>query len=81
MPVFKTTITVTVLSDWDSLARAQAHFERTDLAEIVEDLADGIMLGNTHVGGTVEIAEQDLKAEQIALGNDGSFFDTIRDDR
>ena len=80
MPVFKTTYTITVFGEFDSLEAAEAVFNNVDEDVVMREIREGDWLGEAGVGDIVEVPPDQLKAELEAIGNDGEFFGELPDD-
>ena len=70
--VFKTIITVTVLSD--------TPLEFDNLEELGREIATGDSIGHVEVGSHQPILMKAVKSELLAMGNDGHFFDYLLDE-
>lgn len=80
MPVFKTTITVTVLGEFDAIGDADSFFSNASMDRVLQEMEEGDLIGQSHVGETVEVPQSALQAELLAIGNDGEFFDFLEMD-
>jgi hypothetical protein len=69
MTIYKTIITVTVLSD--------TPLEFDDLAELEHAISYGDCVGMHEVGTHQVVDPQCVSTELLALGNDGTFFDSL----
>lgn len=73
VPLHKTTVTVTVYS-------REPIPDARDIADILREMDDGEYIGGSKITDRNEIAYEDARAELIAIGNDGSFFDLWGED-
>jgi len=69
MTIYKTIITVTVLSD--------TPLEFDSLVELGHEIDSGDSIGNVEVGPHMRILDKAVKDELLSLGNDGTFFDHL----
>ncbi len=70
MNIQKTTITLTVLHP------AGERPDKWGLEQIAYEINDGAWLGRTAHVSTVPVPKKSLRDECLALGNDGTFFET-----
>jgi hypothetical protein len=80
MPVFKTTLTVTVMQEADSAEEAARTVAEIGLVELAYEINGGSWIGTVNDGPTVEVSADMLVGELKAIGNDGSFFDEWKGD-
>lgn len=61
--------TLTVLSEMDDMPQM-------DITAVLRDITDSVSIGHTRVTVANEVVPEDkLRAELLAIGNDGTFFD------
>ncbi|MDF0491470.1 hypothetical protein PX699_16835 [Sphingobium sp. H39-3-25] len=76
MKIRKITLEVTIL-----LERCdEARFSTLSLAEIAQEMDDGAFIGAMPSHLSEDVPLDRLEEELLALGNDGSFFDYLRED-
>lgn len=76
MPVFKVTIVITAFGEFDNLADAEQYLGNIEnLDEILSRSEDGDMIDGASVINVHHVQPDDVAAELIAIGNDGTFFD------
>lgn len=73
--IYKHTVIVTVLSEHDDLAKDCG--DEWDLESISYQITHGSCIGDYTYESVVLIPPQDLEAELIKIGNDGTFFDDV----
>jgi hypothetical protein len=78
--VFKTTITVTLLHEADSLEEAQQWVDGMEPRDLIEEIESDTVVGSMRYGDTVAVLPQCLEDELAAVGNDGTFFSQDTDD-
>lgn len=68
---YKSTITLTVFSD-----TPLAAWQVADLGYLVDEIDTGLMVGNATLDSEEEVSGDTLRTGLVAIGNDGSFFDS-----
>jgi len=75
MPIYKTTITVTVFHEAYDQQAAETNMAHRELEEVASQIDSGDWIGQTEIGPTVRVPRSKLKSELLAIGNDGTFFE------
>ncbi len=75
MPVFKATYTVTILGKFDTPEEAEEMLANNDLESLLAESTDGALIGDWSCNRWDEVPEANVKAELVAINNDGLFFD------
>ena len=74
--IYKHTIQVTVLSNYSN--PASVFGKDWGLADVAHEIDEGDAIGSTEVTKTEKIeGAVAIRKELLAIGNDGSFFDSI----
>jgi hypothetical protein len=69
MPIVKTVFELTVLHDSD------INITNWDITSVIEACDTGDIIGNYRVVSQENVAQENIKNELYAVGNDGTFFD------
>jgi hypothetical protein len=69
MAIYKTIITVTVLST--------LPLEFDSLEELGREIDSGDSIGNVEVGSHIKLDQDRVNEELLNIGNDGTFFDDV----
>jgi hypothetical protein len=78
MPIFKTTVSVTVYFQAKNKTEARREINDATLAQIAQEITDGLWIGGNHTSTAVERVPPDAVAFELqAIGNDGDFFNLI----
>lgn len=72
--VVKTVVVMTVLHSKDE------DLSKLSAVQIASEIEEGDMLGQLSIQSVQAVPRSQLVEEQLALGNDGSFFDHVTDD-
>lgn len=77
--IYKTKFTITVLSEDEPFRTSGLDNDPFDLLAIHQAIYDGECIGSVKRLGSLVVPDDRVEAELVAIGNDGTFFDTQDD--